>query len=194
MKKYELLLILPGTLNDEESKSQVGKVVETLKEYAQDVELNSLGKNRLAYPIRQIRYGYFYTVVFLTDSDKLAIIYEKLNLMRDLLRAMVTHFNDKASSDQKITYFMEEGSLLRKKEGDKDKKEKAVEERVFMDKEVAIEQAEEPLGVITPSKAEAEIVEKEGVKTPVRAKSVDLKEIDKKLDEILSDNTIMSDV
>jgi len=182
MKKYELLLILPGTFDEQEAKNKVGEIVDMLKEYAQDVEINSLGKNRLAYPIRQIRYGYFYTAIFNAEIDKLAVIYEKLNLMRDLLRAMVTHFNTKAADNKKITYFIEEGGITRR--DDEEKKP-----RVIMDREVAIEQLQESV-VVAPAQEETVVQEeRETAKASVRAKQVDLKEIDKKLDEILSDTS-----
>ncbi len=183
MKKYELLLILPGTFDEQEAKTKVGEIVDMLKEYTQDVEINSLGKNRLAYPIRQIRYGYFYTAIFNAEIDKLAVIYEKLNLMRDLLRARVTHFNTKSSANQKITYFMEEGGIVRK--DDEERKP-----RVIMDREVVMEQTEEPVAAVAPVQEEAAVKEeRETAKASVRAKQVDLKEIDKKLDEILSDTS-----
>ncbi|PIT88590.1 MAG: 30S ribosomal protein S6 [Candidatus Magasanikbacteria bacterium CG10_big_fil_rev_8_21_14_0_10_36_32] len=185
MKKYELLLILPGTFDEQEAKNKVEEIVNMLKEYAQDVEINSLGKNRLAYPIRQIRYGYFYTAIFNAEIDKLSVIYEKLNLMRELLRAMVTHFNTKAVGNQKITYFMEEGGITRR--DDEERKP-----RVIMDRAVALEQVEEQVVVPTKEENTAQEVVVEEVKFPKVAaneKQVDLKEIDKKLDEILSDSS-----
>lgn len=188
MKKYELLLILPGTLDEQESKNKIGETVDMLKEYAQDVELNSLGKNRLAYPIKQIRYGYFYTAVFLAEADKLSIIYKKLNLMRDLLRAMVTHFNTQISNSQKITYFVQECGLI-PEEGTA---RTAKKERKVIIKETIPEREEEPIVTDEPVQTEEfDEQERESAKASVSAKPVDLKEIDKKLDEILSDDSMM---
>jgi len=104
MQKYELLLILPGTLDDNEAEKRLGEVVEVVKEHSGDVETNNQGKNRLAYPVKQIRYGYFYTIVFEAEPAKARELQDKLRLMRDLLRAMITHFNTNVSTSQKINY------------------------------------------------------------------------------------------
>src|SRR3989344_812748 len=104
MQKYELLLILPGTLDDNEAEKRLGEVVEVVKEHSGDVETNNQGNNRLAYPVKQIRYVYFYTIVFEAEPAKARELQDKLRLMRDLLRAMITHFNTNVSTSQKINY------------------------------------------------------------------------------------------
>lgn len=104
MNKYELLLVLPGTLNEQESAVRSAEVETLVKNYGQDVELHNLGKNRLAYPIKQIRYGYFYTMVFNSDSKPVVELQAKLSLARDLLRAMISHFNTNLTAAQKISY------------------------------------------------------------------------------------------
>ena len=92
MKKYELLLTLPGTFDEKEAEQHVQEIMEVIKAGAQDVELNNLGKIRLAYPIKQIRYGYFYAIVFNAESEAVKNIEEKLTLRTDVLRSMVTYF------------------------------------------------------------------------------------------------------
>lgn len=104
MNKYELLLVLPGTLDEKE----VGKLVQEIKDSvsvnSQDVELNNLGKVRLAYPIKQIRYGYYYTLVFNAEPEAVKTISEKLRLRADVLRSMISHFNTNVTAAKKITY------------------------------------------------------------------------------------------
>ncbi|OGH87820.1 MAG: 30S ribosomal protein S6 [Candidatus Magasanikbacteria bacterium RIFOXYC2_FULL_42_28] len=104
MKKYELLLALPGTLDDNEAKKRSEEILAMLKEFDAEATLTTMGKTRLAYPIKQIRYGYFYTIVFSVETDALKTIQEKLNLSRDLLRAVITEFNAKYNPNQKISY------------------------------------------------------------------------------------------
>lgn len=104
MKKYELLLILPGTLDENEAAKRMGEILSLVKEHAQDVETHDLGKNRLAYPINQIRYGYFYTLVFNADVEGLKVLQKKLSLLRDLLRAIISIFNTSLTANQKIAY------------------------------------------------------------------------------------------
>ncbi len=96
MKKYELLLVLPGTLDEMEAKTRSNEVIDLVKEFSQDVEIDEMGKNRLAYPIKHIRYGYFYTIVFSAETDGLKKLQDKLALQRDLLRSIISIFNIKA--------------------------------------------------------------------------------------------------
>jgi len=104
MKKYELLLVLPGTLDDKEVADHSQEVLELVKTGAQDVEINNLGKMRLSYPIKQIRYGYYYTIVFNAEPKDVKILEEKLRLRTDVLRGMITYFNTNITAAKKIAY------------------------------------------------------------------------------------------
>lgn len=104
MKKYELLLVLPGTLDEKEAGKLVQEIKASVAANSQDVELNDLGKVRLAYPIKQIRYGYYYTLVFNAEPEVVKIISDKLKLRADVLRSMITHFNTNVSAAKKIVY------------------------------------------------------------------------------------------
>lgn len=104
MHTYELLFILPGTLDDKEVAARSEEIVSLVKEFGSDIELQPIGKNRLAYPIKQIRYGYFFTVTFKAEAPALKKLENRLSLTRDLLRAMITHFNTGLTAAQKIAY------------------------------------------------------------------------------------------
>mgnify|MGYP001583003809 FL=1 len=97
-------MVLPGTLDEKE----VGKLVQEIKESvganSQDVELSNLGKVRLSYPIKQIRYGYYYTLVFNAEPNAVKIISEKLRMRADVLRSMISHFNTNIVAAKKIAY------------------------------------------------------------------------------------------
>jgi len=164
MKKYELLLILPGTLDVKEAESRAQEILGSVNENSQDAQITAIGKNRLAYPIKQIRYGYFYTIFFNAEPNGLKIIQEKLSLARDILRAMVTHFNIQLTPGQKIAYSAEEGlpPVAEKVE--------SLEEKMHRISPVAV-----PVQTVAPSK-------------------VDLADINKKLDEILSGENIIPGV
>ena len=167
MKKYELLLTLPGTLDDKEVEEEVQKAVDVIKEYSENPEVNSLGKIRLAYPIKQIRYGYFYTVVFETESTSTKDINKKLRLHKNLLRAILNNYNPKA--DVKQTLVVATSGPAKAE----------VKEKVSL-KDVIEDKVEE--------KKSAEKTEE---KTDKKAK-VDLNDIDKKLDEILDSTEMVS--
>lgn len=104
MNKYELLVVLPGTLDDAEAKKQMDNLVALVNEHGADAELSPLGKNRLAYPIKHIRYGYFNTIVFNAEPAGVKTLEAKLAISRDVLRSMVTHFNTTLTASQRIVY------------------------------------------------------------------------------------------
>ena len=104
MKKYELLLVLPGTLDEKEVGKQIQEIKESVTQNSQDVELNNLGKVRLAYPIKQIRYGYYYTLIFNAEPEAVKVISEKLRLRADVLRSMITNFNTSVTAAKKFVY------------------------------------------------------------------------------------------
>ena len=108
MQKYELLLVLPGTFDEKEAENEANKAMATVNEIGSEAILTALGKNRLAYPIKQIRYGYFYTVVFEAEAEKIKDLKNKLNLDKNILRGFITKYNEKMSQAQKISYFESE--------------------------------------------------------------------------------------
>jgi len=104
MKKYELLVTLPGTLDDKEAEQHIQDILAMVKANGQEAELNNLGKIRLSYPIKQIRYGYYYTIVFQAEAAGIRAIEDKLRLRTDVLRGMITYFNTNLTAAKKIVY------------------------------------------------------------------------------------------
>lgn len=164
MQKYELLLVLPGTLDDKEVEVKAAEVLSLVKEFGDEAELHVMGKNRLAYPIKQIRYGYFYTVTFKSEAEKAEQLLEKLRIHREILRFMVSHFNTNLTAQQKIAYTTETSGVTRMVE-----KEPTAEIHIPRSKVPAKE---------TPAPAEA---------TPAPTEKLDLEEINKKLDDLMGD-------
>jgi ribosomal protein S6 len=180
MKKYELLIVLPGTLDEKESEAKISEITAMVSEFSEGAKSIAMGKNRLAYPIKQVRYGYFYTIEFSAETENVKKIQDKLNLNRDILRGIITLFNAKATGAQKITYF-----------GTREETPAYVQEPEREEKVAFVEApAEEATPVqTTAAEAPAEDVRENPVVVPPK-KQLDLKEIDKKLDEILADDNI----
>ncbi len=160
MKKYELLLVLPGTLDETEAQTRSNEILSFVKENSEQAEISTMGKMRLAYPIKQIRYGYFYTIVFNAEVTGLKTLQNKLGLMRDLLRAMFTDFNVAYNPAHKATYGAPSVDFA------------LAEEPTKPEHHTPVARTEKPVAIEKP-------VEK-----------VDMQAIDKKLDEILSGNII----
>lgn len=161
MKKYELLLVLPGTLDETEAQTRSNEILSFVKENSEQAEISTMGKMRLAYPIKQIRYGYFYTIVFNAEVDGLKTLQNKLGLMRDLLRAMFTDFNVAYNPAHKATYGAPSVDFALAEEPTKPEHHNAPAAKT-----------EKPVVAEKP------------------AEKVDMQAIDKKLDEILSGNII----
>ena len=167
MNKYELLLILPGTLDEREAEAASGNIVDLIKEQGEGVEKQVLGKNRLAYPIKQIRYGYFYTIIFSAESKNLARLQEKLRLHAKVLRFMISHFNIELSNEQKVAYT----------QGGAERAAEVVEETI-----------EKVARKTSGESAEQKII------TPKEEKKVDMEEVKKKLDKILDETDMIAGV
>lgn len=178
MRKYELFLVLPGTLDENQAAARSAEVLAMVKEKTENADLEDMGKNRLAYPIKQIRYGYFYTITFECEIADMQAIQNKLSLQRDLLRAIISVFNAKVGANKKISYsFANGGSVMNEsEEGEETKKEEISKASEVKTEEVA--QTEEVKEEKAPKKA---------VKS---AKKVNLEDINKKLDEILDDDSL----
>ncbi len=172
MQKYELLLVLPGTFDEKEAENEANKALGIVNETSEKAAISNLGKNRLAYPIKQIRYGYFYTVLFETEAEKINELKNKLNLDKNILRSFITKYNEKMATAQKISYFNSEI----KEDSREEVESKEIKEDV--QKEIVKE----------------EIKEEEKTTPVIEEKPMDLKDIDKKLDEILADDNLMTKV
>lgn len=144
MQKYELLITLPGTLDEKEAGEHVGEILDMVRADSQEAELKNLGKIRLSYPIKQIRYGYFYTVVFQAEPGSVKALQEKLRLRTDILRSMISYFNTNVTAAKKIVYSTNEVGVTTMKEVDEQGSARAL----FSDRKVDLKDIDEKLNEI----------------------------------------------
>ncbi len=171
MRKYELLFVLPGTFDDKEVEVKATEVADVIKNHGTDVETHFLGKNRLAYPIKQIRYGYFYTAVFNAEPTSIKVLEDKLRLMRDVLRGIVTHFNTNLTTTQKIVYATDDAGVTTMHERPEARPLVMEKVEALVAPAPVIEEEQAP--AVTTSAAERKIAE------------LDMDSISKKLDDIM---------
>jgi len=90
MQQYELLYILPATMTDEEAKKEAVKITDLLKQNGADIsqEIN-LEKKKLAYPIKNQRYGFYQLVEFTSETSAIAQLNSTLRLSQNVLRHMI---------------------------------------------------------------------------------------------------------
>lgn len=169
MQKYELLLILPGTLDDKEVEARSQELLALVGEHGSEAQIQSMGKNRLAYPIKQIRYGYYFALTFKSDTKQVKVLEGKLGLMRDILRAMISHHNVDLSAAQRLAYTTQQN------QGQPEVREVVVTERV----QEQVTQLMEEKVVQAPESKVARSTEK-----------LDMDQINKKLDDLISGDVI----
>lgn len=170
LQQYELLAILPGTLTEEEAKNGQKILKDTLAQHeGVDVTEKSMGKNRLSYPMKHIRYGYFYFFTCRLDTTQVGQLDKKLRLLPNILR-FVLRIHDSSLPAPRLFSDLEKEAV------------KTTEEVLAPVPAKVIE------AIATPEKAEKP---KKATAKTAEVKEVSMEEIDKKLDDIL-DKTISS--
>ena len=90
MKKYEILCVLPGTLAEDEVAPIATQIENQLKDQgAEEIKRTDLGKSRLAYPMKHIRYGYFEFFTAQIAPEKVAALELSIRLLGNILRVGV---------------------------------------------------------------------------------------------------------
>jgi len=178
LKKYELLFILPGTLAEDEVAPMVDKVKSAVeKGGGKEIKTQDLGKSRIAYPIKHIRYGYFQLCNFEAETTDIKAIRGNLGLMRELLRVVLKLAGSEESVPEKISAISD--VTVRESEP-----AKVVREREEVVKPKESVEASHKMDTKKPVKIEAKPKEK----TETKAEDIKMEDIDKKLDELLESN------
>ncbi len=87
MTHYEMLVVLPGTLTEAEAKPVIDSIKETAERFgATEMTVHDMGKSRLAYPMKHIRYGYYYILQFSAEESKVQEIQNRVRLINNVLR------------------------------------------------------------------------------------------------------------
>ncbi len=180
MKNYELLAVLPGTLTETEAHEIAGQLKDAIeKNGGSSIAMEYNGKSRLSYPMRHIRYGYFFLFTFEASEEKVRLIQEKIRLVNQVLRLLCKIYNPA----QKVSLNLGETNPAVETEVNTEKKEEV---------EVVKEVSEMPLEQTVPSLSETSPEETPVVAeaAPKKAKKsaktdISMEEIDQKLDELL---------
>ncbi len=183
MQNYQLLFVLPGTLSDEETAPTVEKVKGIIeKNNGLEYSLEAMDKKRLAYPIKHIRYGYFYLAFFKAEPKDAVQMQKELKVMSELLRAILQKHDPKKQTIRKIDF----GEMIQSAPTYSEHVEPAVYNAPTQPTVVSTPAEVE---VVAPqSVTEEQTVVSAPVLPPVKkaeSKKISLEEIDKKLDEIL---------
>lgn len=165
MQHYEILIIISSKITEEELPFVIDKIVTLIKREGGEVTLDkNLGKRKLAFGIKQNRYGFYVLLEFNLPPEKLKNMEKDLALLEEVVRYQTV----KAKIKTEKELAAEKSRAIRLKE----------EEKL-----ISLEKEREK--VVTPSQ---KLEEKPPVEPP--KKKISLEELDKKLDKILDDDMI----
>ncbi|MBO5948122.1 30S ribosomal protein S6 [bacterium] len=89
MRTYELLAILKPTIDTEEVEQILGKVQEAITAFGgKMVNVNDIGRKKLAYETKNFRDGYFSVLTFELPADKVAELKRQIKLNDNIIRTM----------------------------------------------------------------------------------------------------------
>ncbi len=172
MKKYELCFIVNGSNTEDKAKDIAKEVEKTTVEQGAKIEKTFFwGKRKLAYPIQKENFGYYFLLVFESNSETIKKITKDLNLSGKVVRYLITEFLEETSfwEEEKEGGGKRKEFLLKEKEREKARKEPKRKEEKEEKKE-------------TTAKAEKE--EEISKKEEKSSKEEDAKENEKKTEDI----------
>lgn len=165
LEHYELMFIVPGSINETELPVVKEKVNALLaKASAKITKSEELGRKKLAYPIKQEVHGHYFSTKFDLEKKALKELSNQLQLTPEVLRFLITKAVVKTAEE-----LAEEENIkakIRARQAESVKQElKAAEEKAEEENKIEIKKEEE----ITEGK-------------------LSMEDLDKKLDEILGDD------
>ena len=90
MKKYELFFIVDPSIADEEKEKVVSAVSEIIsKAGGKPGEPDKWGVRKYAYPVNYKSEGYYCLINFEAEDDAIAVITNKLNINKNIVRQMI---------------------------------------------------------------------------------------------------------
>lgn len=90
MTKYELMLVIDGSLSEKKASDVLTNCQKLLTDYVKDLKVDFLGLKKLAYKIRHINQGYYYVLTFSCSDTKIIKEFNRLTLInKDVLRFLI---------------------------------------------------------------------------------------------------------
>lgn len=177
---YEIFCVVPGNITPDDAERKITEIKDKVIAAGGAVDDSiALGKQRLAYPVRHERFGYFHALYVTMEAAVLATFRRELERQTGLSRVFVRLFNPAKNK--------------------KARAEDMVLTRAFMtDPAIAVTARRERVVETVPFVAPFEEIKTASVepfvqlvqKEPVIASAVSMEEIDKKLDELLESDLL----
>lgn len=89
MSKYEIMIIVDGTIKETDSLSIVNELKTVLKS-AKDLNIDKMGLKDLAYPIKKINRGYYYVLTFSnSNANEIKEFRRIASIKKEVLRQLI---------------------------------------------------------------------------------------------------------
>jgi small subunit ribosomal protein S6 len=96
---YELLYIIPAQFTDDETEQKKAMVTALIDKAGVKITRNdNLGKFKLAYPIGQVRHGFYILVEFNGETGAIQIIEREIRLLADVLRHQIIRLPERSEA------------------------------------------------------------------------------------------------
>lgn len=87
---YEIILILPSTLTDEDSKQSLDKIRSVITSHDGRLTMDEVwAKKKLAYPILGHKHGTYYRLMAEMAGEKVRLVSQNINLLPNIIRSLI---------------------------------------------------------------------------------------------------------
>lgn len=89
MSKYEIMVVINGTLKETDANSIITELKNLLKK-AKDLNVEKMGLRDLAYPIKKVSRGYYYVLTFSNDNPEEIKEFRRVaSIKKEVLRQLI---------------------------------------------------------------------------------------------------------
>lgn len=190
-KHYELAYIVSIKFIDNDLTAEMEKVAGFIKEFNGDITADDiLGRQRLAYPINHIHQGTYVVVEFDMEPEDVKELDGQLKLQTSILRHLI--ISKRIKTEEEIKREQEIQERLRQESAEEleqmEEENKKKVKKTEAPKVVKEAPKAEEVKTTEPAKEAKEVKVEEDKKSA--DKKINMEDIDKKIDEILTDDII----
>lgn len=194
MQNYELMLVVQGQIPEDLAKEVISKVKSLLSELGAKEETEDFwGRRKLAYKISGQEHGYYDVLNFQMEGENIKKLENEIKLIGEIIRFLVVKKLEKAVEKPKEKKVVKKEGVVKAEEDLKEvglrpitrRVKKQEKETPYMADQLKAEKKEEPVTIGGVEKQEEKVEEAKEQK--FEGEKERLKELDKKIDEILKE-------
>ncbi len=199
---YELLILVPGQFSDEDALAIYGDVKKMIAEFGGEITIEDLmGRKTLGYKVQGLKNGSYFAVEFDMDRANTSDLQQKVRIRKEIDRFMMITKRKKSAEqledekkrkEKRMIHRQVQKQKIAEEEAEEREAEKAEKRAKVAEAEKKAEKPEEAKEESKKDSKEEktapEAVSGKAVEKPEEKKAITLEDIDKKIDDILSDD------